>query len=123
MRRQRLRDYVLYVLIASAAVGTVVFYAYHVPVGTEFPVRWVGLVAATAFVFWEVVDLNRRYWKVGRFWIAMALLLIAHTAIFSTLLAKYRTISLLLLGFSVAPEILALSMCLDQLVRRTGEKS
>ena len=82
--RNRVRDYVLYVLISLALVGTAI--VVEAKFGHDAFNRWGGLAGFTAALFGYFIGESRRYFGQRRFWLLIAALLTVHLVAFSILL-------------------------------------
>ena len=78
--RSRVRDYVLYVLIAFAFLGTV--FVVEGRWGHDAFIRWGGLAGSTSVLFGYFISESRDFFRERRFWILTALLLAGHLTAF-----------------------------------------
>jgi len=86
--RQRIREYVLAILIGLAAVASVILYADLGPVSWMPSLRWWGLAALTVILLSVMLPQYRRQWAQRSFWLHIAWLTIVHIAGWSIVLAK-----------------------------------
>lgn len=82
------------------------------------PVGWLGLVAFTPVVFWQVSTRFRRYWNRRAFWVAFSAFLLLHIVVFSALLLLYPSWRLLWFMPISVLEIFALFMAFTKLFDR-----
>ena len=86
---RRAADFVVYVAIALAVGGGVVWYANASgPNGADLFGRWAGLAVNTAILFGYLLKDSRRFWHSRRLWVLLVLMLSAHLVIFSLILLR-----------------------------------
>ncbi|HEV2134550.1 MAG TPA: hypothetical protein VGR47_09805 [Terracidiphilus sp.] len=82
--RSRVRDYVVYILIAFAFLGMV--FLIEGRWGHDAFIRWGGLAGFTAVLFGYFITDSRQYFRERRFWILTAVLLSVHLTVFAFVL-------------------------------------
>lgn len=86
---QRVRDFVLYVVISLVlALGALWFADRHLDISHDQFERWGGLAFNTAVLFGFIVSNHRRFARYLRFWVLIAALFAAHLSIFVLLLFR-----------------------------------
>lgn len=88
-RRDRLRDFALYLLISLAMVCLALGLARTSLTHDEL-IRWGGLTANTLFLFGFFISQSREAFTNWRFWGLLVLLFAAHLAVFVTLLISIQ---------------------------------
>jgi hypothetical protein len=84
--RSRVRDYVLYVLIAFAFLG--ITFVIEDKWGHDAFIRWGGLAGFTLGLFGYFASDSRQYLRLRQFWALTAILLAVHLAGFVILLTR-----------------------------------
>jgi hypothetical protein len=88
MKASRVRDYAIYISIGLGLVGLILWRAERGGPGIpESAWKWIGLALTTPILFGYAVKEYRRDWSHLRFWCVVLLLLAAHLALFSIILA------------------------------------
>jgi apolipoprotein N-acyltransferase len=82
--RSRVRDYVLYVLIAFAFLGMV--FVVEGTWGHDAFIRWGGLAGFTSGLFGYFINESRQYFRERRFWTLTAILMAVHVTAFAIVL-------------------------------------
>jgi len=88
---ERIRDFVIYVLIGVGVVAFIMVLAFNRDFfHPEQIARWGGLVLYTPVIFGAVIQQHRQFWKQAAFWVTIAILLLLHIAAFSMLLQRVQ---------------------------------
>lgn len=94
----RVRDLVLYVVIAIGIVGSVLVYAdlRHRNGGAPgLPLKWLGFVGNTVLMFGYVIHANRLRWRSSKFWTWLGALLSLHTVAAVAVLLRVSDVPLI----------------------------
>jgi hypothetical protein len=92
--RSRLRDYLLYILIALV-VGSIAIALGISGVSADTFGRWGGLVCFTALLYGYFIADNRPQFRRLSFWVLTVVLLLAHVTVFAMIfahIAHWKTI-------------------------------
>jgi hypothetical protein len=84
--RNRVIDYVLYIAIAFAFIGTT--FVVQTKWGHDAFIRWFGLVGFTLGLFGYFLQDSREFLRVRRFWQITAALLALHLVAFAAVLSN-----------------------------------
>ena len=117
-RRRRLRDLLLYVLIAVALVTAIfVFAAYDDRHGRtpQLPIKWLAFAGLTMIVFGYTIQEHRAQWKSQQFWRFLLLLFVGHILAVGSILLKFDSVPLLVMAGVAAVEFPVLNSWLDRL--------
>ncbi len=89
MSASRLRDLLVYLVIALVIGLGIVWYAYSGPPrDSNVIARWGGLIVNTAILFGYMINDSRRSWHAPTFWVLAVSMLIVHLAAFSFILVR-----------------------------------
>jgi len=83
--RSRIRDYVLYVVITFAFIGTGI--VVDSKWGNDAFIRWHGLTGFTAGLFGYFISNSGQFLREKKFWVLTAILLLVHLAGFIIVLS------------------------------------
>jgi hypothetical protein len=120
---RRIRDLVVYLLIAIAVAVGIVWYAYASDgSGNASISRWGGLLLNTAILYGYVLKESRPFWHAWGFWMALVLGLSLHTLVFVVVLQHVEHWSVLWFLFMYPVEIPVLAIVFDWAVHVTGAK-
>jgi hypothetical protein len=87
--KRRVRDLVIYILIAIALAAGLVWYAtVSGPNGADLFGRWGGLAINTAILFGYLVKDSRRSWHAPNFWRFTITMLFIHLLVFTWILLQ-----------------------------------
>ena len=117
----RIRDLVVYILIAFAFVGLLIWIA-NFNVSPDSLVKWGGLTGNTAILFWWVVKQYREHWHKGAFWWTIAGLFLIHTTCFYVILRNvgHWRLAWYLLIFAV--EFVPMTVVVDWTMDKSGKR-
>lgn len=119
----RIRDLVLYLLIAAAIALGIVWFAYRSNgTGEESLSRWGGLILNTAILYGYVLKESRPFWHAWGFWLALIGMLSLHTLVFVAILQHVEHWSVLWFLLMYPIEIPGLAIICDWAVHLTGAK-
>jgi hypothetical protein len=116
-RRGRIRDWFLYIGIAAVIVAAAVGYgAYQGKVGgsTDLPLKWLGFFVTTAIVFGYAIHGRPPSWRARKFWLLLAVLLLAYLGVGVLVLARVESVPLVLYALLAPVEYVVLIECLGR---------
>jgi len=118
---RRIRDLVLYILIACVIVIAVIASTYWAPlqkVSDQSFVKWGGLSGNTMCLFWWAIKQYRRFWRKRVFWWTMVGLLLVHVAIFWVILINVQQWRMAWFLVICTLEVIPIFAVLDWTMRR-----
>jgi Na+/melibiose symporter-like transporter len=115
-RWKRVRDWLLYVVIAAVVFAVVGVFAIHQAKtggSPDLPLKWLGFVGITAIIFGYAILAYRRSWGRRQLWLLLTAFFIMHSGAGVFVLTRLTTVSLILYGLLTGIEYLCLVRCLD----------
>ena len=95
-RRNRVRDLLLYVVIAILVVAMIGVYAVHEakPGGARsLPLKGLGFVGTSAIVFGYAIRACRPFWRMHKFWLLLTVFFIVHLSLGVLVLTRVATVA------------------------------
>lgn len=111
-RSDKLKDWLLYVVIAILIVGVIGAFAVHDADNGRsqgLPLKWMGFVGTTAVVFGYAIRACRRLWRMRKFWLLLTLFLMVHSGLGMFVLMRVDRVPLLFYAMLSAVEYAVLS--------------
>ena len=106
-RRQRARDFLLYVSVGFVILG-VIFGAAMTGLSEDAFVKWLGLIAFTLLLFGYFIVDSRSLWRRAQFWVISGTCLLAHLVTFVVLFGHTTTFKPVWIGMIGLVEMLIL---------------
>jgi hypothetical protein len=82
------------VLIAAAAILGGIYQARHAP-SNGLPVKWLGFVIMTAFVFGNAIWYSKPFWRQPKFWGLLAIFSVFHFGLGFAILLRLGKVGLI----------------------------
>jgi hypothetical protein len=115
-RLRRVRDWLLYVVIAVLIFAVVGAFAVHQAKtggSPELPPKWLGFLGMTAIVFGYAIRACRRAWRKPKFWLLLTVFFIVHSGLGLFALTKVAVIPLVFYAMLTGIEYVVLTAYLD----------
>lgn len=116
VRSGKIKDWLLYLVIAVLIVISVWMFAMHqarTGGSPNLPLKWLGFAGMTAIVFGYAVRACRRSWGKQEFWLVLGFLFAVHLGLGVFVLLRVPTVPLVLYAVQTGIEYAVLMVCLD----------
>jgi Na+/melibiose symporter-like transporter len=111
-RSGRIKDWLLYVVIAVLIVISVWMFAMHqarTGGSPNLPLKWLGFAGMTAIVFGYAIRACRRSWGKQKFWVLLGLFFAVHSGLGVFVLLRVPTVPLVLYAVLTGIEYVVLA--------------
>ena len=112
IRSGKIKDWLLYVVIAVLIVISVWMFAVHqarTGGSPNLPLKWLGFAGMTAIVFGYAIRAGRRSWGRQRFWLFLSFFFAVHSGLGVLVLERISVVPLLLYAVLTGPEYVLLA--------------
>jgi hypothetical protein len=110
-RWRRVRDWLLYVVIAVLILAVVAAFAVHqarTGGSPDLPLKWIGFVGMTAIVFGYAIRACRRLWRTPKFWLLLTVFFVVHSGV-GVFVLRVATVPLILYAILTGMEYVLLA--------------
>lgn len=121
-RLNRIRDFVVYTLVGVGAVAAVAGVALFTAMRLDQAFKWLGFAVMTAIVFGGAIHMNRRWWRIPRFWLLLSSFLAVQSALGAAILSAVTKVYTIVWAVLIPLDYFALgaylAFCLDSRRKR-----